>query len=85
MRTGSSRGLRFLLGLYVLASMSYFVAGAIAIFQQRFQSYQRVEDPFEMDYDTMTLTRQREQPGSRKATLSSGCMTGGTAGRRSGC
>ncbi len=51
-----SLNLRFLLFLYALASMTYFVATAAAVYDQVFHMSRHVQDPFRMDFDNMSLT-----------------------------
>ncbi len=57
MRTGSSRKLRFLLCLYFLASFTYFLATTASVYDQYFHLSRHVNDPFEMDYDSLALTK----------------------------
>ena len=56
-----SRWLYFLLGLYILASMSYYVANISGFIDKNFDLHHRVEAPFDFDPDTLAITTVRQE------------------------
>jgi phosphoserine phosphatase RsbU/P len=80
MRSGSSRTLRLLLGLFVVATMTYFVANVIAVYQQYFHVDRYVQNPFEIDYNEQTLTSV--QDAAAKAGLKKGDILESLGGER---
>jgi phosphoserine phosphatase RsbU/P len=66
----SSQWLYFLLGLYIVASMSYFVANIGAFIDNYFDLHHRPNTPFQFDVDNLKLTSV--QPEAAKAGLTAG-------------
>ncbi len=55
MRSLSPGSLRALIALYVVASMTYFITGLAARYDQIFNISRYVHNPFDLDYDTLAL------------------------------
>ena len=72
MRSGSARLLWLLIALYVAASILYYGATVGALYDRFAHADQHTEDPFEMDYDTLTVTRVSEE--ARVAGLTKGAV-----------
>jgi sigma-B regulation protein RsbU (phosphoserine phosphatase) len=64
--------LRFLIGLWMLASLSYWVAGVLDNWQLRVHWDQRVESPFGFDGDSRKIHSEGMQPEGRAAGLVAG-------------
>jgi sigma-B regulation protein RsbU (phosphoserine phosphatase) len=72
MRTGSSRILRSLVCIYLAASLTYFIATAAAVYEEHFHQERHVHDPFEMDSDSLALTKiykEAEEAGLAKGDI----------------
>ncbi len=80
MRTGSSRTLRILLGIFAAASMLYFLAGVANVYQTLFHPDRLVHDPFQMDYATMAVTKVDQE--ARQAGLAKGDVIESLDGHR---
>lgn len=61
--------LRFLLGLYMLASLGYWAGGIYADWVTRFHPEQHVEEPFEFDRDTRIIIRLKPEANAAKVTV----------------
>ena len=72
MRSRSSPILWLLIALYFAASITYFVATAGALYDRSAHADQHAEDPFEMNYDTLTVTRVSDE--ARAAGLTKGAV-----------
>jgi sigma-B regulation protein RsbU (phosphoserine phosphatase) len=64
--------LRFLTGLWILASLSYWVAGTLDNWQLRVHWDQRVEAPFSFDGDSRHIHGNDLQPEARAAGVAAG-------------
>ncbi len=64
--------LRFLLALWIVASMSYWVAGLVDLWDMRVHWDQRVDIPFRFDSDTRIVQSRDLSPAARAVGLAPG-------------
>ena len=72
MHSRSSPFLWLLIVLYLAAGITYFGATAAALYDRSVHADQHAEDPFEMNYDTLIVTRVSKE--ARAAGLSEGAV-----------
>jgi phosphoserine phosphatase RsbU/P len=61
--------LRFLLGLYVLASVGYWIAGTHSEWISRFHPEEHVKEPFDFDRDTRIVIKVEPEASAAKVTI----------------
>jgi phosphoserine phosphatase RsbU/P len=71
-KTASPNRLRVLIGLWMLASLGYWVAGTLDNWQLRVHWDERVQSPFAFDADTRTIHSKGLQPGAAAAGIAAG-------------
>jgi sigma-B regulation protein RsbU (phosphoserine phosphatase) len=71
-KTLSPNLLRFLLALWIVASLGYWIAGVVDLWQTRVHWDQRVDLPFRFDSDSRVIENRDLSPQAKAAGLSAG-------------
>lgn len=71
-KTASPNRLRVLIGLWMLASLGYWIAGSLDNWQLRVHWDERVESPFTFDADTHTIQKSSLKPEAISAGIAAG-------------
>ena len=71
-KTSSPSLLRFFLGLWIVASLGYWIGGLADLWQIRVHWDQRVDVPFHFDADSREIQKDRLQPEAVAAGLAAG-------------
>ena len=75
-KTATPGLLRFLLGLWILASLGYWAAGVADLWQNEVHWDQRVDTPFRFDMDSRGIHQEGLKPEAKAAGLAAGDRIG---------